>query len=151
MMRMIVIWWGWWWCQCTDTGASLTPPQLPCLSFLLLVRSYSISSSREGNIHLKSVEYVEAEEGDERSTFALRMVDKSSVSFIATSSRPEVQTNTSFIKVNLHDGNFYHYSLYSLLQISDAQYRASWVIALRKAQGMVKGSFGSAANTGMMF
>ncbi len=67
---------------------------------------------------------VESEEKDGSVAFVLRLNDKSSVNLIATSSRPEV---------------------------TDSQYCKQWVAALRKAQSIVPRSFGSAANTGMMF
>jgi hypothetical protein len=84
-----------------------------------------VGGAQSGNIHMKDVDYVEAEDSlGGRATFAIRMRDKTSTSFIATSSRPEV---------------------------SDAQYCAAWVAVLRKARETLKDSFGSAANTKMMF
>jgi hypothetical protein len=78
-----------------------------------------------GNIHMKDVEYVEMQDSvGETTAFALRMLDKSSHNFTATSSKPDV---------------------------SDAHACLAWVAALRKARELIQGSFGTASNTGMMF
>jgi hypothetical protein len=84
-----------------------------------------VNGKELGHVHLKSVVTIETEESvRESSAFVLRLADKTSLNLVATSSWPSV---------------------------TDAAYCKQWVVALRKGRELVAHSFGSSANTGMMF